>query len=487
LKAAAHAVLPSRGPTKLVLRAHALEGDGQRLAIFVDGSEVFDQGVSAGMIDVRIPLAGSTAPRRVDLRWAEEMRLSATDPRLVAARLEYLGPAPASPMALHLPDDLLTTPGLERDGIDSDGWTGRRVHVVLRGGPAAQLVIRAHVPLVEDQRLTVLVNDAVVSDQAPESTKLDARIPVGPCTGERHVELRWSMTAPLGPRDPRSVAALLSCIGLASGQPPLVVESLADQLKDPELDYAGIDADGWIARTSTVTLGAGPAGTLVARLQEVAVAEQKLDVRVNGRPVSSQPVSAGPVTVRANVPSSDEHRIVELEWAHAAPLSSDDDRERAALLQFVGVLPPTQLPSRIRFPDDGAATRFASGGIHADGWSEREAWLELAGGPETDVVLRAHLAAPRSQRLEVRVNGEFIAVGVPIGTTLELRGRLPECPDVRHVDLRWQSAYPLAQGDSRQVAACLEEVGIEAPTGGFWRGRRRSPLVSGADQAQPAR
>jgi hypothetical protein len=119
-----------------------------------------------------------------------------------------------APAALrNFPADL-GNPDLEYSGIYEDGWVGDDAYAFLGAGPAADLVVRAEVPQMVKQRLTVLVDGRPVSSVGAKPGMLDLRIPVRAASTRRKVELRWARTVPLKPPDFRPVAARLEYLGL---------------------------------------------------------------------------------------------------------------------------------------------------------------------------------------------------------------------------------------------------------------------------------
>jgi hypothetical protein len=92
-----YAVLSTGGAHELVVRADVLPGPDQRLEVLVDGKRIVSRRVKPGLLDLRLPLLGAAATRRVELRWAHVERLGLHDPRPAAARLLFLGftPPPA--------------------------------------------------------------------------------------------------------------------------------------------------------------------------------------------------------------------------------------------------------------------------------------------------------------------------------------------------------------------------------------------------------
>jgi CHRD domain len=123
------------------------------------------------------------------------------------------------PSALRrLPEDL-GIPGLEYSGIFADGWLEQNARVVLSGGPASDLTVRAEALPPEPggrQRLRVLVDGRVVASRSVGSGLVDIRVPVAAAESDRQVELRWATTTAISARDPRRAAALLKFLGFSA-------------------------------------------------------------------------------------------------------------------------------------------------------------------------------------------------------------------------------------------------------------------------------
>jgi hypothetical protein len=133
-------------------------------------------------------------------------------------------PAPSAPVCASrapsalrdLPGDL-GNPGLAYSGIYEDGWVKKNALVVLAGGAAANLVLRAQVLPREGrqrQHLQVLLNGRVVASRSVTPGLLDLQVPVPASRTDRRIELHWEGTAPISPNDQRRAAALLSFLGV---------------------------------------------------------------------------------------------------------------------------------------------------------------------------------------------------------------------------------------------------------------------------------
>jgi hypothetical protein len=88
--------------------------------------------------------------------------------------------------------------------------------VLLAGGEAADLTVRADVTVKSGQRLSVFVNGRHVAGRTTPAGPLNLTVALPPSNGGRLVELRWSATNRIGPDDPRRGAARLKLIALGS-------------------------------------------------------------------------------------------------------------------------------------------------------------------------------------------------------------------------------------------------------------------------------
>lgn len=206
----------SGGPAgRLVIRALVVpRREGQRLRVLVNGRTVESRSVKAGLLDLSIPLPAASDRRTIELRWAGATRLSALDPRRAAAHLTFLGVA-EPPLALRTFPAGLADPGLVHSGIFQDGWLRKDARVVLAGGVASRLSLRAHVATA-GQQLELRVNGHTVASRAVKPGELEIQTSIPASASSRTVELRWTKTARIAPNDRRHAAALLQSIAIAA-------------------------------------------------------------------------------------------------------------------------------------------------------------------------------------------------------------------------------------------------------------------------------
>lgn len=276
------------------------------------------------------------------------------------------------------------------------------------------------------------------------------------------------------PLDPRYLTAFVRNVSLVSEREyeqlrrPTSLSAFPAALENPNLEYSGVEENGFVGRDSYVVLAGGKAADLVVRAGVLAAPSgQRVQMIVNGKEVAARAVAAGPLSLRVHLPASSAPRRIELHWRFAPRLPAPDNRTVAAILQYVGVVPTgslgvTYAPRAIQhFPDDLRHSSLVYAGIYLDGWLARESSVVLAGGHAADLVVRATVPPPASgQRLRVLVDGREVATrAVPPGE-LELRVPIPASSRPREIELRWASAPRLPAPDIRHAAARLEFLGI---------------------------
>lgn len=345
-------VLGGGGSADLVVRAEVLPVEGQHLEVLLNGRSVASEDVTPGELNLRVPVPPSASVRQIELRWARATAIGPNDPRQAAALLKFLDVTPVRasapfrpPVALRIPSGL-AMPGLDFSGIYRDGWVEGDARLVLAGGAAGALVVRAEVlRTAERQRLDVIVGGRSLEVMDVEAGALDVRVPVPATDGNRCIELRWAATTPISPSDSRHAAARLVFIGISSGRIPTELRRFPHDLEGPELEQSGIYADGWMDKNAHVILAGGPAAELVLRAQVPrGTVGQHVDVIVDEQTVASRRVHAATIELRVAVPPSDEKRRIDLRWRCTSPIGLNDPREAAALLELLALVPRAPQP-----------------------------------------------------------------------------------------------------------------------------------------------
>jgi hypothetical protein len=204
------------GPTGVLDLRFEVVVPHQRLELIVDGRAVRVGQVATGPVRLSVPIGSSRTARHVELRWAATAPIAPNDPRVAAALLESarVGSLRATDSVTLSSIQKGTTPSI---GIFGDGWMQRDVRVLLHGGAAGVLSLRA-LDAVQGQRLAVVVNGRPVKTTGVRPGELRLRIGIPASRAARLVELHWSRSARIGPNDPRTAAALLHSISVSGAQ-----------------------------------------------------------------------------------------------------------------------------------------------------------------------------------------------------------------------------------------------------------------------------
>jgi hypothetical protein len=142
------------------------------------------------------------------------------DPRYLVAYLRDISMVSAAEYAhLHPPAALSNFPAdlannnVAYSGLYEDGWVGATSYVVLAGGGASKLQLRAGVPPGVGGHVDVSLNGHALASVPVAPGPLNIELPVPASSQNRRVELRFSETIKLGGDDLRPAAAHLSFIG----------------------------------------------------------------------------------------------------------------------------------------------------------------------------------------------------------------------------------------------------------------------------------
>lgn len=185
----------------------------ERLAIFVDGEHVVTTTLSPGAETVRVPLAPHAGPRLVELHFGRVARISSADERIASVLLRQAAVLPMSANALGhvvIPRDLSE---VVYSGIYRDGWTQNDVRVVIAGGGATTLTVKAQTH-VKGQRMTVVVDGRRLGAAKMHAGRDLVRVGLRASTRPRLVELRFSRLGRIASDDPRLASTLLQSVDL---------------------------------------------------------------------------------------------------------------------------------------------------------------------------------------------------------------------------------------------------------------------------------
>lgn len=354
---------------------------------------------------------------------------------------------------------------MEYKGIYDDGWLAQTADLVVDGGGAGDLVLRAHVLPCHPQHLEIRVNGEVVASRDVCEGALSLRLPVPASRSDRHVELKWAGTARLNDDDPREAAALLQSLQVTTQQPPTALR-IPGGLSHPGAWHSGIYADGWVGQDARLVLAGGGDATLVVRGSvPERLPSQHLTLTVGGETVVDADAASGAFEFRAPIRASASERMVEMRWRAVDRVSSADSRSAAALLTFVGHTVGSAPRAIAHFPDDLANPNLVQTGIYPDGWTERRAVIDLAGGDAAELVIRADVPpALRPQHVEVQVGTDVLAMEEAAADEIDVRIRVPTTQGDRSIELRWAQDGPVSESDPRLAAARLTFIGLASGT-----------------------
>ena len=244
------------------------------------------------------------------------------------------------------PADLATASTLEFSGAYEDGWLSPDSRFVLDAAQPGEFVhLRGAVPEIPgthlgDGTVRITVNGEQTSELPAICGQFDWLIPIARPAATTKVELHFSMTAPLPGRDQRPTGAKLDYLGLAAPAPLGTWDFT--QTNSPRLAAPGVDPDGWMARTATITLPPSAiARELTLKIEFPGWAGPRpvdLRAQLDDITTASQALAPGAyTTVRLRVPASATPRTLRLKAASEFPLPSPDLRRRACRLLEVAL------------------------------------------------------------------------------------------------------------------------------------------------------
>jgi hypothetical protein len=187
----------------------------QRVDVFVNAQRVVTSELAVGTDTLHVPIAASSGPRLLELRFAREAPIAANDPRLASVRLEEVAALPvgrSAPAAIDIPTDL-GRPALVYTGIYHDGWAQKDVRVVLAAGAATMLTVEART-IATAQRVTVLVAGRLLGGARMPPGDDVVRVHLAASREPRLLELRFARLARIAANDPRPAATLLRKIAI---------------------------------------------------------------------------------------------------------------------------------------------------------------------------------------------------------------------------------------------------------------------------------
>jgi hypothetical protein len=130
--------------------------------------------------------------------------------------------------------------------------------------------------------------------------------------------------------------------------------------------------------------------------------------------------------------------------------------------QYAQLRPPAALQ---RFPSDLTNPNLQYSGLYEDGWMGANAYVVLAGGSASDLVIRGEVPAGAGKHLEVLVNGRTVFSKPIAAGALNMRISVQASSVSRRVELRFGATVHLAAPDLRPAAAHLDFLGFVGRSG----------------------
>lgn len=214
LKRNASLSLPAGPAGALDLRFEVTVPD-QRLSVRVDGHRVSTGKVAPGPQQLSIPIAQSNTRRRVQLHWGTAAPIAPDDPRVAAALLKSATVDKRKVGFTVSPTDIASG-SAPSSGFFGDGWMQKDVRVLLHGGAAGELSLRALIA-TPGQDLTVVVDGRTALRRRVTPGEADVRVQIGASDTPRLVELHWRKVARIAVNDPRHASALLRSLAVTHG------------------------------------------------------------------------------------------------------------------------------------------------------------------------------------------------------------------------------------------------------------------------------
>lgn len=367
------------------------------------------------------------------------------------------------------PQDLSRFPGLEYSGLFEDGWVGPESFFKLAGShPGQVLTFRGYVPDTPDYRtkgldLTISLNDRpteIVNLRAGEFTLTRLiREPAAITT----VRLSFSGSMPYGEQDTRHLSAFVREISLGD-LPDLVSFRGITNRQGEGFALAGVDEDGWIEREATFDVPLFDEFKVLKVDLEMpgwsSLADNALEVLVNGRTYSTQVVPRGSYTsiFVPVLPQAANHVTFKAGGAFPIP---DSERERSFLIKNITFenLSRTDLFTR-GWHQSGYL--FALSGVDQDGWTGRTAEFRF---PATDRHTTAGIDVIRYPArtdlpVTITVNGQATTAALPLEQNH--RFNIPLSPtEETVVQLSADRVYELSAADPRERSYRIINIAIE--------------------------
>lgn len=367
------------------------------------------------------------------------------------------------------PQDLSRYPGLEYSGMFEDGWVGPESFFKLAGShPGQVLTFRGYVPDTPEYRargldLTISLNDyptEIVNLRAGEFTLTRLiREPAAITT----VRLSFSGSMPYGEQDTRHLSAFVREISLGD-LPDLVSFRSIKNRQGDGFALEGVDEDGWINRTAKFDAPVFDEFKVLKIDLEMPgwspLANNPLDVAINGRPYSAQVVPRGSYSsVLVPVLPMTQNSIT-LGSGATFPIPGST-RERSFLIKNLTFenLSRTDLFTR---GWHASGYLFSLTGVDQDGWAGRETGFRFPATAKhrTAVIEVVRYPARTDLPVTVTVNGAASTVSLPLEHPERITVPLSATGETV-VQLATERVYELSAADPRQRSFRIVNISFE--------------------------
>ena len=380
----------------------------------------------------------------------------------------------------NFPSDLADK-NLEYSGISEDGWISERSFFSLEPKPDARyLLVRMEVPRLDDPsfktNLEVSIGGKPVGSQELAVGYNQIMIPIVAASfkGRQRVELSFSKYQRLPGLDGRYTPGRVSFIGFTEMTAPENLQNFPADLANKNLEYSGIQGDGWISDHSFFSLEPKPdARYLLARIMVPLLKDPSfkttLEVSVGGKPVGSQELGIGENEIKIPIdPSSLKGRQrIALSFSKSQTLPEGDGRITGGRVSFIGFTEMRAPESLQNFPSDLANKTLEYAGIYSDGWISDHSFFYLEPKPDARYFV-ARLKVPKLKDLSFKTTVDISIGGKPVGSQElgfgENEIKIPIDPSFlkgrQRVDLSFSRVQQLSAADTRLSPARVRFIGF---------------------------
>lgn len=194
---------------------------------------------------------------------------------------------------------------------------------------------------------------------------------------------------------------------------PSNIEKIPEDLKNPELQYAGVFEDGWLTESPSFVLSQPiESNALIIRGTIPDIGNSgfvaQLQVSVDSRFVGGENLGVGNFELTLPLPAGSGSRRIHLTFSNKQSLSNGDDRTVAALLQFIGFETRTEFIAKLPRDITGSGVSLGYGWYlpeESNGtiyrWVNNQAELTIA-APDIDEPQALHLELEPGPGLDLK-------------------------------------------------------------------------------------